>query len=37
MVNRRGASVLDHFQDLADPLIERSKGRQLLDFIAIAN
>ena len=36
MVNRRGASVMDHFQDLEDPRIGRSKGHQLLDIIAIA-
>ena len=32
----RGASVMDHFQDLEDPRIERSKRHQLLDIVAIA-
>ena len=36
MVNGRGASVMDHFQDLDDPRIERSKRHQLLDIVAIA-
>ena len=36
MVNGRGASIMDHFQDLEDPRIERSKRHQLLDIVAIA-
>ena len=36
MVNGRGASIMDHFQDLEDPRIERSKRHQLLDIITIA-
>ena len=36
MVNGRGGSILEHFQDLEDPRIERSKRHQLLDIIAIA-
>ena len=32
----RGASVMDHFQDLEDPRIERSKRHGLLDIITIA-
>ena len=36
MVNGRGASIMDHFQDLDDPRIERSKRHQLLDIVAIA-
>ena len=35
MVRRQGASIMDHFQDLEDPRIERSKRHQLLDIIAI--
>ena len=35
-MRRQGASIMDHFQDLADPRIERSKRHQLLDIIAIA-
>ena len=31
----RGASVMDHFQDLEDPRIERSKRHGLLDIITI--
>ena len=30
------ASIMDHFQDLEDPRIDRSKRHQLLDIIAIA-
>ena len=29
-------SIMDHFQDLEDPRIDRSKRHQLLDIIAIA-
>ena len=36
MVNGRGGSILDHFRDLDDPRIERSKRHQLLDIVAIA-
>ena len=36
MVNGRGASIMDHFQDLDDPRIERSKRHQLLDIVVIA-
>ncbi len=36
MVNGRGASIMDHFRDLEDPRIERSKRHQLLDIITIA-
>ena len=36
MVNRQGESILEHFQGLEDPRIERSKRHQLLDIIAIA-
>jgi predicted transposase YbfD/YdcC len=32
----QGASIMDHFQDLEDPRIERSKRHQLLDIVAIA-
>ena len=32
----RGASVMDHFQDLEDPRIERSKRHGLLDILTIA-
>ena len=35
MVNGQGASIMDHFQDLEDPRIERSKRHQLLDIVAI--
>ena len=31
-----GASVMDHFQDLEDPRIERSKRHGLLDILTIA-
>ena len=36
MVRRPGASIMECFQDLEDPRIERSKRHQLLDIIAIA-
>lgn len=36
MVNGRSASVMDYFQDLEDPRIERSKRHQLLDIVSIA-
>ena len=36
MVNGRGSSIMDHFQGLEDPRIERSKRHQLLDIVAIA-
>ena len=36
MEKGRGASVMDHFQDLEDPRIERSKQHGLLDILAIA-
>ena len=36
MVNGPGASIMDHFQDLDDPRIERSKRHQLLDIVVIA-
>ena len=36
MEKGRGASVMDHFQDLEDPRIERSKRHGLLDIITIA-
>ena len=36
MVNGRGASIMDHFQGLDDPRIERSKRHHLLDIVAIA-
>ena len=32
----QGAPVMDHFRDLEDPRIERSKRHQLLDIVAIA-
>ena len=32
----QGTSVIDHFLDLEDPRIERSKRHQLLDIVAIA-
>ena len=36
MVKRPGVSITDHFEDLEDPRIERSKRHQLLDNISIA-
>ena len=36
MEKGRGASVMDHFQDLEDPRIERSKRHGLLDILTIA-
>ena len=36
MEKRQGASIMDRFRDLEDPLIERSKRHQLLDIMAIA-
>ena len=36
MVNGQGASIMDHFQGLEDPRIERSKRHQLLDIVAVA-
>ena len=36
MEKGRGATVMDHFQDLEDPRIERSKRHGLLDIITIA-
>ena len=36
MVKGEGASIMDHFRDLEDPRIERSKRHQLLDIVAIA-
>ena len=36
MVDGQGASIMDHFRDLEDPRIERSKRHQLLDIVAIA-
>ena len=36
MVDGQGASIMDHFRNLEDPRIERSKRHQLLDIVAIA-
>lgn len=36
MEKGRGASVMDHFQDLEDPRIDRSKRHGLLDILTIA-
>ena len=36
MEKGRGASIMEHFGDLEDPRIERSKRHQLLDIVAIA-
>ena len=36
MEKRWGVSIMDHFEDLEDPRIERSKRHQLLDIISIA-
>ena len=36
MMNGQGAPVMDYFQDLEDPRIERSKRHRLLDIVAIA-
>ena len=36
MEKERSAPVMDHFQDLEDPRIERSKQHGLLDILAIA-
>ena len=33
MVKRQGASIMDYFEDLEDPRVERSKRHQLLDII----
>ena len=36
MTGGQGASVMEHFQDLEDHRVERSKRHQLLDIVAIA-
>ena len=36
MVDGQDASIMDHFRNLEDPRIERSKRHQLLDIVAIA-
>ena len=36
MEKGRGVSVMDHFQDLEDPRVERSKRHGLLDILTIA-
>ena len=36
MEKGRGASIMDHFRDLEDPRIDRTKRHQLLDIVAIA-
>ena len=36
MVKGQGASIMERFQDLEDPRIERSKRHQLLGIVAIA-
>ena len=36
MMDGQGAPVMDYFQDLGDPRIERSKRHRLLDIVAIA-